>query len=310
MCAAPGTRAEARRGAAPRWWRGRRPGSHRAAAGLHRPDPGRRGRSRAGRRTRPIRNCRFCSRYCWKTRSLAPCWPATIRKDLLNGRLRPGPLQLRLQLPDEAPARGGRHAPHQARCRWRRDPHERGLRSAHRARTDASWRREAAPGVLTSHWPPRPDVNTSNLRIADFARKNREIRGAWHHAGGGPGASVQGVGWPDRGRLPLLLGHPCLQPAEARPPAQQGARLGLAHPIHLRQNGRRALVGAVKGPAPAPQPQPRRRGLQPRDIAFAPLLPRSSLVASAAGIPSASPIAAGVVMSRSSSSRKIASASG
>jgi hypothetical protein len=39
-----------------------------------------------------------------------------------------------------------------------------------------------------------PNFNTSNLQVADLARKKREIRGAWHHAGGDPGASVRGAG--------------------------------------------------------------------------------------------------------------------
>jgi hypothetical protein len=41
-----------------------------------------------------------------------------------------------------------------------------------------------------------PNFNTSVLQVADLAGKNREIRGAWHHAEVGPGASLQGVGRP------------------------------------------------------------------------------------------------------------------
>ena len=52
-----------------------------------------------------------------------------------------------------------------------------------------SWNYEACCLQL-----PKPNFNTSNLQVADLAGKNREIRDAWHHAGGGPGASVQEVG--------------------------------------------------------------------------------------------------------------------
>jgi sulfane dehydrogenase subunit SoxC len=38
------------------------------------------------------------------------------------------------------------------------------------------------------------NLDTVILQTADLACENREIRGAWHHAGGGPGASVRGMG--------------------------------------------------------------------------------------------------------------------
>jgi hypothetical protein len=33
------------------------------------------------------------------------------------------------------------------------------------------------------------------LQVSDIFGENLEIREAWHHAGGGPGGSVRGVGW-------------------------------------------------------------------------------------------------------------------
>jgi len=53
-------------------------------------------------------------------------------------------------------------------------------------------------------------------------------------------------------------------------------------------------------------PQPRRRCLQQCHVAFPSLMPGQQLGASAPGIPSASPMSAGLVMPRSSNSRPIA----
>ena len=40
-----------------------------------------------------------------------------------------------------------------------------------------------------------PDFNTAFLQVADLAGKTGQIRGAWHHAGDGPGVSVRVMGW-------------------------------------------------------------------------------------------------------------------